>query len=87
MPSDRLPIATKASRRWGSPGSDCRKLPGDAAVKQVKRHLIRKKSSMPGKPTLADEEVEAGLQEVADAFQQPVEQVESFYNQNTEKPD
>jgi trigger factor len=59
----------------------------DTAVKQVKRHLILEKIIDQEKLTLADEEVEAGLQEMADAFQQPVEQVKSFYNQNTDKLD
>ncbi len=59
----------------------------DTAVKQVKRHLILEKIIDQEKLTLADEEVEAGLQEMADAFQQPVEQVKTFYNQNTDKLD
>jgi trigger factor len=59
----------------------------DTAVKQVKRHLILEKIIDQENLTLTDEEVEAGLQEMADAFQQPVEQVKSFYNQNTDKLD
>ncbi len=59
----------------------------DTAVKQVKRHLILEKIIDQENLTLAGEEVEAGLQEMADAFQQPVEQVKSFYNQNTDKLD
>jgi trigger factor len=59
----------------------------DTAVKQVKRHLILEKIISQENLTLADEEVEAGLQEMANAFQQPVEQVKGFYNQNTDKLD
>ena len=58
----------------------------DTAVKQVKRHLILEKIIDQENLTLTDEEVETGLQEIADAFQQPVEQIKSFYSQNTEKP-
>jgi trigger factor len=59
----------------------------DTAVKQVKRHLILEKIIDQENLTLTDEEVEAGLQDMADAFQQPVAQIKSFYNQNTDKLD
>lgn len=57
------------------------------AVKQVKRHLILEKIINQENLTLTDEEVEAGFQEMADAFQQQVDQIKSFYSQNTDKLD
>jgi trigger factor len=59
----------------------------DTAVKQVKRHLILEKIIDQENLTLTDEEIDAGFQEMADAFQQPVEQIKSFYSQNTDKLD
>ena len=36
------------------------------------------------KLSLSDEELEQGFQEMADSFQQPVEHVKGYYNQNKE---
>jgi trigger factor len=59
----------------------------DTAVKQVKRHLILDKIIEQEKLNLADEELEAGLKDMADSFGQPVEQIKSFYSQNEDKLD
>ena len=59
----------------------------DTAVKQVKRHLILEKIIEQENLTLSDEEVQDGLQNMADAFQQPVEQIKAYYSQNTDKLD
>ena len=59
----------------------------DTAVKQVKRHLILEKIIEQENLTLSDEEVQDGLQDMADAFQQPVEQIKAYYSQNTDKLD
>ncbi|MFZ0726565.1 MAG: trigger factor [Desulfobacterales bacterium] len=59
----------------------------DTAVKQVKRHLILEKIIDQESLTLTDAEVDAGLQKMADAFQQPVAQIKTFYSQNADKID
>ena len=59
----------------------------DTAVKQVKRHLILEKIIEQENLTLGDEDLQDGLQEMADAFQQPVEQIKAYYSQNTDKLD
>lgn len=59
----------------------------DTAVKQVKRHLILEKIVDQENLTLSDEELQAGLQDMASAFQQPVEQIQAYYNQNSDKLD
>ena len=59
----------------------------DTAVKQVKRHLILEKIIEQENLTLSDEEVQDGLRDMADAFQQPVEQIKAYYSQNTDKLD
>ena len=59
----------------------------DTAVKQVKRHLILEKIVDQENLTLSDEELQAGLQDMAAAFQQPVEQIQAYYNQNSDKLD
>lgn len=57
----------------------------DTAVKQVKRHLILDKIIDQEKLTLSDDELDAGLKDMADAFQQPLEQIKGYYTQNTDK--
>ncbi len=59
----------------------------ETAVKQVKRHLILEKIIEQENLTLSDGEVDAGLQEMADAFQQPVVQIKGYYSQNADKLD
>jgi trigger factor len=59
----------------------------DTAVKQVKRHLILEKIIEQENLTLSEEQLQEGLQEMADAFQQPVEQIKAYYSQNTDKLD
>ena len=52
------------------------------AEKQVRRHLILSKIIQQEALTLSDEELDKGLQEMADTYRQPVEQIKAFYNQN-----
>jgi len=52
------------------------------AEKQVRRHLILTKIIEQEKLNLSDEELDQGFQEMADSFQQPVEHVKGYYNQN-----
>lgn len=59
----------------------------DTAVRQVKRHLILEKIIDQEALTLSDEELQTGLQDMADTFQQPVEQIQAYYNQNSDKLD
>jgi len=57
----------------------------DTALKQVKRHLILSKLIEQQKLTLSDEDLENGFKEMADNFNQPVEEIKNFYNQNKDK--
>jgi len=57
----------------------------DTALKQVKRHLILSKLIEQEKLTLSDEDLENGFKEMADNFNQSVEEIKSFYNQNKDK--
>ncbi|MDY6793434.1 MAG: trigger factor [Thermodesulfobacteriota bacterium] len=57
----------------------------DTALKQVKRHLILKKLIDQEKLTLSDEDLENGFKEMADSFNQPVEEIKNFYSQNKDK--
>ena len=57
----------------------------DTALKQVKRHLILSKLIEQEKLTLSDEDLEIGFKEMADNFNQPVEEIKNFYNQNKDK--
>jgi trigger factor len=54
------------------------------AEKQVRRHLILSKIIEQEKMTLTDEELDQGFQEMSDSFQQPVEHIKSYYEQNKE---
>jgi trigger factor len=55
----------------------------DTAVKQVQRHLLLRKLIEQEKMELSDEEVDAGLVEMAQNYNQPVEAIRDFYR---EKP-
>lgn len=52
------------------------------AEKQVRRHLILTKLVEQEKLTLSDEELDAGLQEMADTYQQPLEMIKTYYQQD-----
>ncbi len=54
------------------------------AEKQVRRHLILSKLVEQESMELSDEELEKGFQEMADTYQQPVEHLKGYYNQNKE---
>jgi trigger factor len=54
------------------------------AEKQVRRHLILSKLIDQEKLELSDEELDQGFQEMADMYQQPVEHLKGYYNQNKE---
>ncbi len=54
------------------------------AIKQVRRHMILSKIIEQESLSLSDEELDQGLQEMADMYQQPVEHLKSYYNQNQE---
>ena len=54
------------------------------AEKQVRRHLILSKIIEQEKLALTDEELDKGFQEMADNFQQPVEHIKGYYQQNKE---
>ena len=57
----------------------------DLAVKQVKRHLILGKMIEQEKLSLSDDEVEDGLNDMAANFNQPVEEIKKYYDQNKDK--
>ncbi len=54
------------------------------AEKQVRRHLILSKIIDQEKLELSDEELDQGFQEMADTYQQPVDHIKGYYNQNKE---
>jgi trigger factor len=54
------------------------------AEKQVRRHLILNKIIKQEKLELSDEEMDQGFQEMADMYQQPVDHIKGYYNQNKE---
>jgi trigger factor len=54
------------------------------AEKQVRRHLILSKIIEQENLTLTDDELDQGFQEMADNFQQPVEHIKGYYQQNKE---
>jgi trigger factor len=54
------------------------------AEKQVRRHLILSKLVDQEALSLSDEELEKGFQDMADSYQQPVEHLKGYYNQNKE---
>jgi trigger factor len=57
----------------------------DTAFKQVKRHLLLGKLIEQEKLTISDDELEDGLKEMAGNFNQPVEEIKKYYDQNKDK--
>jgi trigger factor len=54
------------------------------AEKQVRRHLILSRLVEQEALELSEQELENGFQEMADTYQQPVEHLKGYYNQNKE---
>ena len=57
----------------------------DTAVKQVKRHVLLGKLIEQESLSISDDELEDGLKEMADSFNQPLEQIKNYYDQNKDK--
>jgi len=57
----------------------------DVAFKQVKRHLLLGKMIDQESLEASDEELETGLNEMAENFKQPVEEIKKYYDQNKDK--
>jgi trigger factor len=57
----------------------------DTALKQVKRHLILGKIIDQESLGLDDDELEGGLKEMSESFNQPLEEIKKFYDQNPDK--
>jgi trigger factor len=57
----------------------------DVAEKQVKRQLLLNKLVEQEKPELSEEEIEAGIEDMARAYDNPVEEVKKFYKENPDK--
>jgi len=57
----------------------------DTALKQVKRHLILDKIIDQETLSLTDEELENGLKEMAENFNQQLEEIKNYYAQNQDK--
>jgi trigger factor len=57
----------------------------DTAEKQVRRHLILNKVIQQENITLSDKDLDAGYEEMSQNFQQPIEEIKNFYNQNKDK--
>jgi trigger factor len=57
----------------------------ETAEKQARRHLILEKVIQQEGLTVSDEALEKGFEEMAQAYQQPIEGIKSFYNQNADK--
>jgi trigger factor len=57
----------------------------DTAEKQVRRHLILNKVIQQENMTLSDKDLDAGYEEMSQNFQQPIEEIKNFYNQNKDK--
>lgn len=57
----------------------------DTALKQVKRHLILGQIVEQEHLTLADDELEEALNEMAANFNQPLEEIKNYYGQNKDK--
>ncbi len=55
------------------------------AVQQVKRHLLLGKLIDQENLTISDDELEEGLQEMAKNFNQPLENIKNYYDQNKDK--
>ncbi len=54
----------------------------DTAVKQVRRQLILNKIIEQEKLELTDEQLDKGFQEMADTYNQPVEEIKAYYSNN-----
>lgn len=59
----------------------------DTAINQVKRHLILGKIIDQEKLEIDDQELESGLKEMSENFNQPLEGIKQYYDQNKEKLD
>ena len=57
----------------------------DTAEKQVRRHILLNKVIDQEKLECSDEDLETGFEEMAKAFNQPVEQVKLFYDQSKDQ--
>ena len=57
----------------------------DTADKKVRRHLILGKIVEQEDMTLADQEMEEGFKEMAQTFNQPLEDIKNYYKQNEDK--
>ena len=57
----------------------------DTALKQVKRHLILGKIIDQENLNLDDDELESGLKEMSQNFNQPLEEIKKYYDQNQDK--
>ena len=57
----------------------------DTAEKKVRRHLILDKIVEQENMTLTDQELEDGFKEMAQTFNQPLEEIKNFYKQNKDK--
>jgi trigger factor len=57
----------------------------DTALKQVKRHLLLGKLIDQESLTISDDELEHGLKEMAESFNQPLEEIKKYYDQNKDK--
>ena len=57
----------------------------DTAVNQVKRHLLLGKLIDQESLTISDDELQDGLKEMAESFNQPLEQIKNYYDQNKDK--
>jgi trigger factor len=57
----------------------------DTAEKQVKRYLLLNKLIEQENFTLTDSDLEEGFNEMAGAFNQPVEEIKQYYDQNADK--
>ena len=57
----------------------------DTARKQVKRHLILGKLIEQENMSLSDDELEEALNEMAANFNQPIEEIKKYYDQNKDK--
>ena len=57
----------------------------DTALKQVKRHLILGKIIDQESLSLDDEELEGALKEMSESFNQPLEEIKKYYDQNQDK--
>jgi len=56
----------------------------DTAIKQVKRHLILGKIIEQENMTLSDDELDKGFAEMAASFNQPVDRIKQYYQENKE---